>query len=86
MGVRSVSFDWRESYLTHRDQIVQVEYYNQLNNTITDIASPKEKAECSFPPGSILFIIYINGITKCIIYSDDCDVISEDYDLTLITF
>ena len=70
-GVQGVALDWFCSYLTNREQYV----------SINNVDSNSRVIECGVPQGSILgpllFLIFINGITKCsnqfkyILYADD---------------
>ena len=70
-GVRGIALDWFRSYLTN------IEQYVSINN----IDSNTRVIQCGVPQGSILglllFLIFINDITKCsnqfkyILYTDD---------------
>ena len=70
-GVRVITLDWFRSYLMNREQYV----------CINNVNSNPRVIQCGVPQGSILipllFLIFINDITKCsnrskhILYTDD---------------
>ena len=74
-GIRGIAHDWLKSYLSNRDQFVNI---NGTNST-------KKSLKFGVPQGSILgpllFIIYINDIpeinrlVKFILYADDANII-----------
>ncbi len=81
-GVRGLALNWFKSYLSNRQQSVEINTNISLMQPIT----------CGVPQGSILgpllFIIYINDITKVstqmksILFADDTNLLLNDSDLT----
>ena len=84
MGIKSV--DWFRSYLSHRNQIVQV------NDTVSD----PSLVTCGVPQGSILgpllFLCYINDMelsishdSKLLLYADDSAILYSHKDPKVIS-
>ena len=81
IGIRGITYNWFESYLSDRSQYVNILDINSEHNRIT----------CGVPQGSILgpllFIVYINDIIQSsklahfIMYADDTNVIFTDKSL-----
>ena len=80
-GIRGKANDWIKSYLSNREQFVN----------LNDFTSSKNPIKCGVPQGSILgpllFIIYINDMKKaikdCIInqFADDTNLLYAHKDL-----
>ena len=76
-GVETASINWFTSYLENRQQVC---YAN-------DITASIDYVTCGVPQGSILgpllFLIYINDISKCLdygvarLFADDTNLISQ---------
>lgn len=84
VGIRGVAYKWFASYLKNREQFVEIEHYNNTNNILGCVRSQKLCIERSIPQGSvlgcILFLIYINDVSKCIdkkciLYADDISIV-----------
>ena len=80
-GIRGLALDWFKNYLTGRTQIVKYKSTNSNSLTI----------KCGVPQGSVLgpllFLIYINDITKCsqilsfILFADDTNLFLNHHDV-----
>ena len=80
-GIRGLVNSWFESYLTDRQQSIEID--NRI--------SKEEKTLCGVPQGSVLgpllFLLYINDIYKCsseftfYLFADDTNIIYANNDL-----
>lgn len=83
IGVRGVALNYMASYLRDRKQYVIVTKLNS-NNEVISYSSDLKSNICGVPQGSILgpilFLLYINDITrvsdhKCVLFADDISII-----------
>jgi hypothetical protein len=86
IGVRGNSFNWLKSYLSDREQLVEIEYFNFNTKEIKQIRSPSKYINASIPQGSVigclLFLIYINDLPKimsepCVMFADDISLLTS---------
>ena len=80
-GIRGAALDWFKNYLTGRTQFVK---YKTTNSNSLSI-------KCGVPQGSVLgpllFLLYINDITKCsqilsfILFADDTNLFLNHHDV-----
>lgn len=83
IGFDSLSLDWMRSYLSHREQSVDV------NGTLSDI----REINCGVPMGSVLgpllFLLYINDMSeacncKLFLYADDSALLVSHPDKAVV--
>lgn len=84
-GLRGMVHNWLSSYLTNRQQYVQI---GKIKSRVTNI-------QCGVPQGSILgpllFILYINDLTNIIddaniiLFADDTNIFLSSKDLVTLT-
>lgn len=84
IGIRGKAYEWLSSYLSGRQQIVEIEFFNKNNNLIERIRSQNNDLYGSIPQGSVigclLFLVYINDLPKIIdgpsiLYADDISLL-----------
>ena len=83
-GIRGIVNDWFDSYLSGRSQTIEIDSY----------ISSKESLSCGVPQGSVLgpllFLLYINDITKAsdifnfFLFADDTNLLYANKDLDLL--
>ena len=84
-GVRGVSLNWFESYLSNRSQIV--EYAGVTSSNQVNISSSVPQVSILAP---LLFIIYVNDFNDCLEFSsnisfaDDTNVFVVDNQLQIL--
>lgn len=88
-GIRGVASDWLSSYLTNRNQCVEVESFERDVKAYGKVKSLFKIVEFGVPQGSvlgpILFILYINELKKFVLnLSDKCYPILFADDANLI--
>ncbi|KAI5632658.1 reverse transcriptase (RNA-dependent DNA polymerase) domain-containing protein [Phthorimaea operculella] len=95
--IRGMAHKWLESYLRDREQIVEIEYFNELTGEISYVTSDPKTINASIPQGSVigclLFLAYINDFPKvinetCVLFADDISLLiscknSENLDTRL---
>ncbi|KAI5640908.1 endonuclease-reverse transcriptase domain-containing protein [Phthorimaea operculella] len=68
LGVRGKAYKWFESYLSNRQQYVEIDYYNESTGILENIRSNILTVRGSIPQGSvvgcILFLTYINSFQR----------------------
>ena len=83
LGFNSLSVAWFRSYLTCREQVVN----------IGDATSPPLPVTCGVPQGSILgpliFLVYVNDMpattnSKLLLYADDSAILASGKDVSQI--
>lgn len=83
-GIRGPAYEWIKSYLTNRQQYVQIEYYDSATSEYQNITSDIKVINNSIPQGGvlacILFLLYINDLpmilnTTCILFADDVSLL-----------
>lgn len=86
IGLRGNCYDWFVSYLKHREQIVEIENYNNSKNEIELIRSDSKQITASIPQGSVigcfLFLVYVNDLPNninepCVLFADDISVLTS---------
>lgn len=84
VGIRGIVHKWFVSYLKNRVQCVEIEYYDNRTGNINKVRSSIINVKRSIPQGSvlgcILFLIYINDLSKIIdspsvLFADDISVV-----------
>lgn len=93
LGIRGPALQWLSSYLENRQQRVEITKINKKNEMISYSSGPRY-IKNGVPQGSvlgpILFLLYINDITRitkhhCILYADDISIIvTSDKNTTTI--
>lgn len=87
-GIRGKALEWIQSYLSTRNQCVEVSSFSGPHKIIS--RSQYKTNKCGVPQGSILgpllFILYINDLPhvtqhNCILYADDTTVVVKNKDL-----
>ena len=72
--------------MKHREQIVEIEHYNNYKNKIELIRSDSKQITASIPQGSVigcfLFIVYINDLPNninepCVLFADDISILTS---------
>lgn len=83
-GIRGIAYKWLRSYLTNREQYVEVENINFTTGLLQNVRSDRISMSNSIPQGSvlgcILFLVYINDLPKiiddhCILFADDISIL-----------
>lgn len=86
IGIRGKCYEWFTSYLQHREQLVELEYFNQITNEIELFRSENISINASIPQGSVisgfLFLVYINDLPKhisepCVLFADDVSILAS---------
>lgn len=86
IGIRGKAHDWFASYLKDREQLVEIEHYNQKTKEAQLIRSDVKSIHASIPQGSVigclLFLIYINDLPKtidgpCVLFADDISILTS---------
>lgn len=84
IGIRGIAHKWLASYLSDRQQLVEIEYHNKATNEIEKVHSNMITINASIPQGSVLgcllFLIYINDLPKtikepCVLFADDISLL-----------
>ena len=95
IGIRGVANCWFKSYLSHREQRVEITYKNTVTNKIEQCLSERKPIKYGVPQGSvlgpILFLIYINDLEnyivkgKPIFFADDTSILIAGQDISTIS-
>ncbi|RVE47108.1 hypothetical protein evm_008292 [Chilo suppressalis] len=80
IGVRGIAHNWFASYLSGRQQCVEVDKYDPITGGITNCRSEKCEMPNSIPQGTVLgcvlFLVIVNDLPKviqnhCVAFADD---------------
>lgn len=86
IGIRGKCHEWFASYLQHREQLVEIEYFNHRSNEIELFRSDNIPINASIPQGSVigcfLFLVYINDLPNhinepCVLFADDISILAS---------
>lgn len=84
IGIRGPCHNWLKSYLSNRQQIIEIEYFNDKMHRIEKIRSNTKIVNASIPQGSVLgcllFLVYINDLAEvlnesCVMFADDISIL-----------
>lgn len=86
IGIRGITHKWFTSYLKDREQLVEIQHYDEKSKEIVNIQSNIQIINASIPQGSVLgcllFLIYINDLPHaikepCVMFADDISIITS---------